>query len=175
MCLECVNRLYDSRLARDEVESYLKQDMANRNKAYELPGQEERKNSPARWGHVMHSSELLLRLQRIIPNLHVRDGRIGNDVSLFQVIADEITYLVWTHQGDLPEYSIVIVNEHNRPVREKRGWRTVLLRLIKAGVISEEQALKQFGQPTNGEAARFYLQELAWHKNQRNLGNQNGN
>ena len=169
-CLPCVNRLYDSRLARDEVEPYLKQDMAVRNKPYELSGQEERKDSPARWGHVLHSSELLLRLQRIIPNLHVKDGRIGNDVSLFQVIGDEIKYLVWTHQGNLPEYSIVVTNWQNRPIREIRGWRTVLLRLIKAGVITEEQALKHFGSPTNGEAARFYLQELAWHRNQRNLG-----
>jgi hypothetical protein len=169
-CLPCVNHLYDSRLARDEVEPYLKQDMAVRNKPYELSGQEERKDSPARWGHVLHSSELLLRLQRIIPNLHVKDGRIGNDVSLFQVIGDEIKYLVWTHQGNLPEYSIVVTNWQNRPVREIRGWRTVLLRLIKAGVITEEQAVKQFGSPTNGEAARFYLQELAWHRNQRNLG-----
>lgn len=171
MCQSCITALYNSRLGRDEVEGYLKEDEDRRLANKRLPGQEERKESPARWGRAMHSSEFINRLRQIIPNLHVRDGNIPGDISLYKVFGDSVDYVCYLTSGIMPEYEIVRVDEHNLPVGSKRGWRTVLLRLIKSGLVTEEQAIKCFGHPSNGEAARFYLAELQSHRQQRMFTN----
>jgi hypothetical protein len=167
MCQECVDDLYNSRLGRSEVESYLNESEERRLQQYRLPGQEERKDNPSRWGRVMHHTEFVHQLGKSIPNLHVRDGNLPGDISLFQVLDNRLNYICYTNSGYLPEYSIVHTNEKNLPIKEQRGWRTVLLRLINSGVISEADALKYFGHPTNGEAANFYLEELQAIRNRR--------
>jgi hypothetical protein len=171
MCQQCIDSLFRSRLGRDEVDAYLKEDEDRRLAKYRLPDQENRKDSPARWGRVMHHSEFINQLQNAIPNLQARDGNLPGDISLCRNDGDRLTYICYSNSGYLPEYSIVHVNDQNLPVREQRGWRTVLLRLIKCGLVNEEQALKYFGEPSNGEAAKFYKAELAYHRNTRNLGN----
>jgi len=59
-----------------------------------------------------------------------------------------------------PEYSILRINDHGVATKEKyRGWRTALLVLIAAEVISEEEALRAFGPPT-GPAGAWYRAQL---------------
>jgi hypothetical protein len=171
MCQQCISNLYNSRLGRDEVTAYLKEDEDRRLAGKRLPGQEERKESPARWGRAMHHSEFIAILRKIIPNLYVRDGNIPGDISLYKIFGDSIDYVCYLTSGTMPEYEIVKVNSHDLPIGAKRGWRTVLLRLIKSGLVSESQALKFFGSPTNGEAARFYLSELQNYRQQRMFSN----
>lgn len=65
------------------------------------------------------------------------------------------------HNGMSPEYSVMRFDRFGTPTNEKyHGWRTALLVLIKAGVVSKNQALKAFGLAT-GEVAEFYLQQVA--------------
>jgi len=40
-----------------------------------------------------------------------------------------------------------------------RGWRTALLTLIEAGIVSKRQAVEAFGE-ARGHAAEFYLQQV---------------
>lgn len=74
--------------------------------------------------------------------------------------------LVWKtvttlHNGRSPEYSVMRFNGYEVPTNEKfRGWRTALLTLISAGVVSKGQALRAFGE-ASGEVADFYLKQLA--------------
>ena len=90
----------------------------------------------------------------------------------------------WLHKGVNPEYEIDITNDVGIAVGQKRGWRTTLLRLIarwrnpvsncwrcdrhgqtcesclpyrrRNSLITEEQALAEFGPPSAGATASMY-------------------
>lgn len=65
------------------------------------------------------------------------------------------------------EWSVMRFNEYNVPTKEKfRGWRTTLLVLIVAGVVTEAEAERAFGRG-EGLAAEFYHQQLQIHRNVR--------
>ena len=84
-------------------------------------------------------------------------------------------YIGWIHSGEMPEYEIDIVDDAQCASGQRRGWRTILLRMIvrwnkmlkpngefevdihgvprresRASIITEAQALKAFGVPTQG-------------------------
>lgn len=64
-----------------------------------------------------------------------------------------------------PEWSVMRFNDYNVPTREKyKGWRTALLTMIVAGVLSEAEAHKCFGEP-RGMASLFYREQLYNHRN----------
>jgi hypothetical protein len=59
-----------------------------------------------------------------------------------------------------PEFSIMRFDKHNVPTKEKyRGWRTAMLVLIYAGILTEAQVDAAFGPPI-GAASEFYRQQL---------------
>jgi hypothetical protein len=59
-----------------------------------------------------------------------------------------------------PEWSVMRFNERGVPTKEKfRGWRTAMLVLIFAGVLTEAEVDKAFG-PPRGEAGAFYRKML---------------
>lgn len=63
-----------------------------------------------------------------------------------------------------PEYSLMRFDEYNVPIKERyRGWRTALLTLISAGVLSEAEAERCFG-PASGVASEFYREQLYLHR-----------
>jgi len=142
-----------------------------------------------RMGHALHHSEILPRLHRLIPNLEVRDGRIKDAISLY--IWDRnhpfedpllpggkkvggVVFLGWLKKGYNPEYEIDIVNDVGIARGQKRGWRTLLLRMIcrrhpetfaPTSLFTEEQALAEFGLPSNGETASEYRRQLYEFRN----------
>jgi hypothetical protein len=59
-----------------------------------------------------------------------------------------------------PEWSIMRYNEHGVAMKEKyRGWRTALLVLMVAEILTEEEVDQAFGPPI-GEAGAFYRYQL---------------
>jgi len=59
-----------------------------------------------------------------------------------------------------PEWSIMRFNDHRVATREKyRGWRTAMLVLIVAGILSEQEVDRAFG-PAIGEAGQWYRRTL---------------
>lgn len=55
-----------------------------------------------------------------------------------------------------PEWSIMRFNEHGVATKEKyRGWRTAMMVLIFAGILTEDEVDRAFGAPI-GEAGEFY-------------------
>jgi len=171
---------------------------------------EEFVDSKARMGQVMHHSEFIRRLRTIVPNLLVVEGRVRGKISLMYTrntpraemplyegkIQDgngyftQVIYIGWISQGTMPEYEIDIVDEFNRAISQKRGWRTVLLRMIqrwnmkldrngepeldlfgqqqrvsRASIITEEQALEAFGQPSNGPTSYPYREQIHAFRN----------
>lgn len=64
-----------------------------------------------------------------------------------------------------PEWSILHFNDRGVATREKyRGWRTAMLVLIVAEVLTEEEVDRAFGPPI-GEAGSYYREQLqAWRQ-----------
>lgn len=131
--------------------------------------QDDYRNSEARRGRLMHHSELLLRIQRMASDLYIKDGNIVGDLALYQVFPQaqkrlegrDYKYLGYMPTGWLPEFSIYQFDKvRDLKVREdQRGWRSVLLRLIKSGVLTEEQCNREFGSAC-GEAATVWRRTL---------------
>ncbi len=59
------------------------------------------------------------------------------------------------------EWSVMRFDKYDVPTKEKfRGWRTTLLVLITAGVVSQDEAERAFGKPQQNEVSEFYRQQL---------------
>ncbi len=129
--------------------------------------QEDYKNDAARIGRPMHSSDLITTLKGVIPSLFVIEGNIKDELAIYltypcpqqRLNGRDFEYLFFCPEGLMPEYSIYEWDEvRDIPIKEKmRGWRTVLIRLIKRGLISEEQCNKIFGE-ARGPAS------TVWHR-----------
>lgn len=131
--------------------------------------QEDYENDAARVGMPMHHSELLRRIRKLIPhNLFVMDGRIVGDLAIYRVYGTPqpdlngrtFRYLFYIPTGWMPEFSQYEFDSRDVPIKEsKRGWRTPLLRLIKTGLVSEDQVRDEFGEAL-GEASVVWHREL---------------
>lgn len=122
-----------------------------------------------REGRKMHAADFLLKLHKLVPSLFVKEGSVNGDLALYQV--DEIpqtkwggknyNYLGFISYGTLNEFSqYQFDDKRNVMIRESsRGWRTTLLRFIKAGLLTEEQCKQVFGYPS-GRASAVWYKEL---------------
>jgi hypothetical protein len=137
--------------------------------------QEEYQNTFARFGTPMHHSDLLRRIKKLVPSLYVVDGRIVGDLALYRTYDQPqpdlegrtFRYLFYIPTGLLPEFSIYEFDERDIPVRETlRGWRTVLLRLIKSGLLTEAASDLEFGKAT-GEASTVWYRQLFEYRNRK--------
>lgn len=102
-----------------------------------------------RMGRVMHHSEFIRRLRTVVPSLIVAPGRVRNQLGLYMVRSAPVrecpdeylgtfkhhypqpVYIGWVDMGVMPEYEVDIVNSAQVPISQKRGWRTILLRMIE--------------------------------------------
>lgn len=134
-------------------------------------------NDEARYGKQMHSSEFISRLYRIISpeKLYLTDGNFIGDIAVYQISGvkrpdfdgprNDFKYQFYMPLGLMPECSIYEFDHRAIPVREhKRGWRTVLLKLIKSKLISESDVDWEFGKP-NGLGTVVYQRELQKFRN----------
>lgn len=130
-----------------------------------------------RSGRIRHSSEIYSFLKESSHGkLYFMDGRVDDDISIFRVYGtpqpelggNTYAYLGYMPQGLMPEFSLIEYGPQDQPVKEfKRGWRTVLLRMIKAGVVTEQQVEDRFGR-AYGLAAIPYNKQL-WQYRNKNL------
>ena len=168
---------------------------------------EELADAKARMGRPMHHSEFIRKMRTIVPSLIVTDGRVRGTLSLMMVRSTPVKevpdykgpektnfscpiYIGWIHSGDMPEYEIDVIDGFQCAIGQRRGWRTVLLRMIarwhkrlelngepsldiwgcpirtgRASIITEEQAHEVFGAPSNGVTASNYRRQLQDFRN----------
>ncbi len=82
---------------------------------------------------------------------------------------DEPHYVCFVQVPLMQEYEEVFFDRYDVPLGVKRrGWRTVLLRLIEAGLLSEKKAHEIFGEPASGPVSRRYQQYLHFLRNKPN-------
>jgi|SRR5581483_554704 len=132
--------------------------------------QDELRDDAARRGREMWHTDFLSAVQKLVPDLYITEGRIIGDLAIFRTYGQpqphlegrDFEYLMFCPTGLIPEFSIYEFDTvRDIPIREKqRGWRTVLLRLIKAGLLTETVAHKHFGEAVGPGSERY--NRLLW-------------
>jgi hypothetical protein len=175
ICLGCVEKLYKGQLTRGEIAGYIAEDRARLLKDTLHPEYAQMVGQ-GRWGTPMDSSQFILKLEKALGGkIIVGEGYYKDTISLYRLNGMTIDFVCWITHGTMPEYSIAHFNRDKQPIREQRGWRTALLRIIKKGLLTEEQAKKIFKDPTNPIEARFWNKRLWEFRNERTEGqNTNG-
>ena len=170
----------------DEKESVVRQreellhDISGR-KAY---GQEDVEKAERSTGSRMYYSVLLRKLKILCPDLLVRDGIPGN-VAVYRLkTQDELVrdgydlqlpqwynehrYATGFPKEDIPEWGHYVNDADGIAVREVRGWRSVLIALIRQGIVTYEAAVKEFGDPIHDQRSKYWFEQLHAYINKEN-------
>lgn len=137
------------------------------------------KDFERRKGLVLHSSEFLLRLSQLDPSIRIHHQiNFSDDWGIYADRGSVLAYLSAVPKGWLTEFSYALVDERDLPSEERRGWRTVLLRLLAFGVLTWRQVEKEFGD-SEGFNSERWLTYTAPYRNAdgarvvwQNVGNQ---
>ena len=184
-----IRMLGDSHL--DPAENVIKQreELLSSAGKYRIYGQDELENPDRGLGPKLQFTELISRLKAIAPTLKAIDGSEGNIALYFprtkKDYEDTVREWDWEHdqkqdpffrrmryvggfpKDDLPEYSTVDIDTSKLPTREKRGWRSVLITIIKQGVASYQDVISQFGDVgTDKRGWRWNEQLRPWKQRQ---------
>ena len=122
-----------------------------------------------RRGELMFCLDFVEKLNEIIPaylSVKVIKGLSGLYVFTPDVKGGHWHYVCGVQASMMNEYSVIYLDSHGLPLNEKkRGWRTVLLRLITNSFITEEDAHRIFGEPFSGPISRRYREQLWYFRN----------
>lgn len=128
-----------------------------------------------RQGQLMFCLDFVDKLNTILPaylSAKIIKGMSGLYVLTPDVKGGHWHYVCGVQASMMNEYSVIYVDSHGLPLNEKkRGWRTVLLRLIMGSFITEEDADRVFGEPTSGVISRRHREQLYWFRNRSKTGN----
>jgi hypothetical protein len=157
------NELGDKRLDPKENNAKLTEDCLTQASQFKIGQQAELEDPKRALGPRLQYTDFISRLKRIIPSLKAVDGSLGNIALYFPRNAKEIeaAQLEWEWGKDifflhhkyvggfpkkeLAEYSTIDIDSSHLPTKEHRGWRTVLITLLKQGVVTYHTITKEFG------------------------------
>lgn len=119
-----------------------------------------------RRGRTLDCSLFLQKLLHLVPNLYVTEGGIVGDLALYVTAGlnrsdfggNSFKYLGYVTLGMMPEFSEYQFDEARDVMirATKIGWREVLLRFIRNGILTEEQCNSEFGPPSGGVNSTWY-------------------
>ena len=138
-----------------------------------------------RQGKILHYKEFIRRLNRILPQgfsaWYSDKGGMAKTLGLYishPGIAGalcthkpgEVHYACFVQVPFMQEYEELYFDKYDVPLGSKRrGWRTVLLKLIEQNIITEAQAHEAFGNPVSGPISLRYREYLQYLR-QRTIG-----
>jgi len=142
--------LGDANLNLAEGIEKAREDTARQAAAFKIPDQKLLEDHEMALGRVLDWTELISRVSKLTPAKQIlfERGGVRNAIAVRIVERGEKRYITGFYQMPLPEFSAVIVDDHGLPQREVRGWRTVLLSLVRAGALTENQVELTFGPAT---------------------------
>jgi hypothetical protein len=109
------------------------------------------KNWSRRKGEVMHSSDLIFRLQTLNPHISVQSQvNFPDDWGLYSSALGRVQFITGMPKDFLTEFSWALTDDRDLPTEERRGWRTILVYCLTKGVLTWEQVLAEFGEPQDG-------------------------
>lgn len=104
-----------------------------------------------RKGEVVHSSDLIFRLQKLNPHIEVQQQyNFPDDWGLYSSALGRIQFLTGLPKGWLTEFSYALVDDRDLPLEERRGWRTVLIYCLMKGALTWDPVITEFGEPNDG-------------------------
>jgi hypothetical protein len=128
----------------------------------------------SRQGRLIFCLDFVDMLNTIVPcylSGMVNKGLSGLYVFMPDVKGGHWHYVCAAQASMMNEYSVIHLDSHGLPLNEKkRGWRTVLLRLIQGSFITEEDADRVFGEPTSGPVSRRHREQLYYFRNRSRTG-----
>jgi hypothetical protein len=170
--------LTHKRLNPEEAVCREREDLLKQASKFRIHGQDELEQADRSGGERLAANELIRRLKKCNKDIHFRDG-IKDNVALYvektieeilesdYISTDPNDHFFRFHKyvggfplHDMPEWGHVTVDTSNVAHREVRGWRSVLIGLIKQGAITYEAAIKEFGSPDFDSRATFWFQHL---------------
>jgi hypothetical protein len=175
-----INELGDKRLNPEEAVFREREELLKKASVYKISGQAELEDAERSAGPRITWRDFLRRLSRCNPHLLFKDAQGGNHIAIYRLKYREErerdgydpTKAEWWNDHkyvggfqkiDLPEYSHLILDSSNLPIREYRGWRSVLMALIKNHAISYNDAKKEFGD-ARGERSQRWHEQLRKYK-----------
>lgn len=169
------SKKHHGRTSNANVEELMRQKEMSKEmvKEYQFYKQDELVDDASSRGRVLHCLEFLRMLETIIPaylSANIRKGLSGLAVykpKEVDGVRTDWQYVCGVQVGFCYEYSVLHLDSRGLPLNEKwRGWRTVLLRLIQLGFVTEEQARNVFGEAT-GPRSRRYNDQLYCFRNRK--------
>lgn len=167
------SHLGDRKLDAEGVMERELENTRNMNQKYRHPDQDNLEKQERSAGPRMEPSELIRRVKQENSELIVRDGGLPNTVALYVYVKPHLrtegsedepfAYVAGFVREPLPEFSHLVLDDRGLPKREYRGWRSVVIALIKSKALTYEQAVRQFGEPTGQRAYRWF-EELKGHR-----------
>lgn len=134
------------KLSAVEALSRAKADTNTRLDKYRLDDHEDLKDAEKRLGQPMSSSDLITRVERLTHRrIWAEDSYRDPSIAGFYTTENgSKKFLVAFDKGFMPEFSVIRVDEKDLPVKEVRGWRTVLARLIQSRTVTLSELEKGF-------------------------------
>lgn len=177
-----IEELGDKRLNPDEAVYREREELLKLAATRKISGQAELEDAERSCGPRLSWQEVIRRLRLCNPQLQFHDAQVSRDIAVYrpknrvELEADRYErdpekrewwndhkYVGGFPKQDLPEYSHVILDSSNLPVREIRGWRSVLMSIIKANGITYASAVQQFGEAIGHRSGRWH-EQLKAHK-----------
>jgi hypothetical protein len=176
------NELGDRRLNPEESVAKQREELLSiRHKKHAFAGQDLLADADRSIGTRMPSGELITRLQKLNPAILVKDGIPGN-VALYvrksesEMAVDgydllrpqwynEHKYVTGFPTEPLAEWGHLTTDTDGIAEREVRGWRSVLIALIKAKAFTYEAAVEEFGDPIEDTRSKFWFEQLQGYRN----------
>lgn len=182
-----INELGDKRLDPKENVAKLREQCLKDASKYRIANQDELSDAKRSEGSRLNYTEILARLQRIVPDLAAKEGSEGNLALYCPRTSDQLDaamregsggsgkdlffllnrYVGGLPKQELPEWGHVGIDTSLIATREHlRGWRTILIGLIRAGVLSYNDAIAEFGDPaTDLRNVEWMKKTLEWRDN----------
>jgi hypothetical protein len=134
-------------------------------KNYAIEDQDDLTNRPARMVNPMSTRDFIQKLRTNgIKCFSVDNQFPPKTVALWCLPPKQnqkARYVCYLQIPAMYEWSVLRLDRHNMPVGEAfRGWRTVIIQLIEKEILTEYEAHKIFGKPSNNPVFSRYHQSL---------------
>lgn len=131
------------------------EDTDKRLERYRLSDHNDLKNARKRLGQPFTHRELIQRVEKVTNRRVWAEDSLHdpNVVGFYYTKNGQKAYVCAFDKGMLPEFSIILTDTADLPIKEKRGWRTVLTRLLQTGAMSWSEVVYGFGDGLNHAAA----------------------
>lgn len=165
----------------------LLKDISNR-RAY---GQEDIEQSERSEGSRLYYSALLAKIRKMLPTMLVRDGIIGN-VACYRPKSDaeilndgydlgapkwynEHKYFTGFPKEWIPEWGHYINDTDGIALKEVRGWRSVLIAMIKQKLVTYDAVVAEFGDPIHDQRSQYWFEQLHEYMHKENASGRTEN